>query len=125
MALIAALRLRGRVNVGPDAQKSMELLGLKKKNSLVVFKETPDVLGMMNKAKDFITFGPLKEKTLLKAYKAKKIDGPEKAVKTPKEQNPIRLGPPRRGFKGIKKPFRAGGSLGRRDEMDSLIERMI
>lgn len=120
MALVAAVRLRGKVDVRGQIEKSMQLLGLRKKHALVVFEESPDIKGMLLKAKDFITFGPVKEETVKAVYKAKGIEGDFN-----KENNPIHLAPPRGGFKSIKRSVRAHGDLGRREEMDSLLKRMI
>jgi len=125
MPLIAAVRLRGRVNVGVKIATALEILNLRKKNAMVVFQETPSIKGMFAKAKDFVTYGPMTEETLLAVYKAKKIVNPEKAVKEPKEHNPVHLAPPRKGLKSVKLPVKAGGDLGERKEMDSLVKRMI
>jgi len=125
MPLIAALRIRGKVDVRAQIRTTMDLLGLRKKHALIVLEDTPSVQGMLAKAKDFITYGPLSEATLLEIYKAKGIESPEKAVKSPKEHNPLHLAPPRGGFKSIKKSVGAHGDLGKREEMDSLLRRMI
>jgi len=62
--MIAALRIRGDVDVAHNISRTLQDLKLKKRNEVVVFKENDAVLGMMNKGKDFITYGEVSEDTL-------------------------------------------------------------
>lgn len=114
--MIAAVRIRGVTGVRFDIKDTMDSLNLKKKHACVLLEDNPVTAGMLDKAKDFITFGPVSDDVvaLLK----------EKRGSTAKA---FFLHPPRGGFerKGIKTPYASGGALGKRDTMDVLIRKML
>ena len=124
---IAVILIRGKIGVRKEIKDTIKMLNLQNKNSCVVLNETPSILGMVKKIKDFSTWGEIDEETekLLiekRGQKTKDKEGKETIKKV------FRLHPPRKGFerKGIKKPFSVGGVLGYRgDKMNDLIKRMI
>ena len=141
---IAVLRVRGIRKVKPNIRKTFEFLKLEKPNHCVLVEDTPQNLGMLAKAKDYIAFGPVAEETVLSLlYKRGKKDG-KKLKETIKEgdlkkaakeisggkktadfANPVfRLSPPSKGYKDKKTAY-PNGELGRRPEMDTLLRKMI
>jgi large subunit ribosomal protein L30 len=138
---IAIILVRGLVGVRQTVKDTLKMLGLTRKNHCVVIANNPVNLGMIKKAKDFITWGSISEEVFQElvakrgeewkgrvedskkkySYKALDVDGK-------KYKRYFRLNPPRKGFgrKGIKMPFKLGGGLGdRADKMDDLIKRML
>ena len=139
---IAIVRIRGSININQKIKNTMNLLRLYNKNYCVVLKNTPSIKGMVNKIKDYITWGEIDDETykLLIEKRGKEYKGPEKDSKEKikykkfivvdgKKYKPFfALNPPRKGYgrKGIKIVFKAGGALGYRGEkITDLIKRMI
>ncbi|MFH0737987.1 MAG: uL30 family ribosomal protein [Candidatus Micrarchaeota archaeon] len=141
---LAAIRVRGVRNISPRIVKTLLFLRLERPNHCVVVEDTPQNLGMLAKAKDYITYGPVAEATLLSllskrgvkegkklrdtlkeadlAKAAKEISG---GKKTADFANPVfRLNPPSKGYKDKLAAF-PSGELGRRPEMDTLLRKMI
>jgi len=123
---LAVIRIRGPVRVRGVVEDTMKRLNLFTRNSCVVVPKTPGVLGMVMKAKDYVTYGEIDDETLklLKEKRGKKAkeSGEEVAKKF------FALHPPRGGFerKGIKKSFNVGGALGYRGrKINDLIKRMV
>lgn len=149
---LAVILIRGMVNIHPDVKKTLDLLRLKQKHACVVIDNNEVNKGMLQKVKDYTTYGVIEESffkemldkrgelvgkakvstskidtaKLAKEYFADKIklrDFEEKGVKPF-----FRLHPPVGGFerKGIKMPFTKGGVLGSRKEAISvLIGKML
>lgn len=122
---IAVVRIRGQVNINKTIKDTLNMLRLYKKNYCVVIEKTPSNLGMVQKVKDFVTYGEIDDATL-------KILIEKRAEKNPKDPKKtkgfFRLAPPRHGFerKGIKVQFNAGGALGyRKNKINDLIKRMV
>ncbi len=119
---IAVVRIRGSVKVDSKIKETMKRLGLVTQNTLVILPDTKEVKGMLEKAKDYITWGPVTDETitLVKSKKKPFIEKENKII--------FRLNPPRGGYerKGIKTPFSLGGALGNRgDKINDLIKKMI
>ncbi len=119
---IAVVRIRGSVKVDSKIKETMKRLGLVTQNTLVILPDTKEVKGMLEKAKDYITWGPVTDETiaLVKSKKKPFVEKENKLI--------FRLNPPRGGFerKGIKTPFSLGGALGNRGEkINDLIKKMI
>lgn len=120
MQKIAAIRLRGKFNVRKEIEDTLCLLGLKRKNTCVILEPTKQNLGMLRKAKDYITYGEISEEVLRKLLEKKK---PQKQTE---KKIIFRLPNPRKGFKSIKRGFNQGGDLGYRGEkINELLERII
>lgn len=104
---IAIVRLRGTTKVRHDIKKSLDLIGLKKRNSVTIRKTDAVLIGILNVIKDFCAFGEISEqsKTALKGKSS--------------------LNSPKGGIGSVKKSFVRGGALGIRSDMDKLIKSMI
>ncbi len=109
--MIAAVLVRGLVNVRHDAKAALAALNLRKKHLCVLLEETPERLGQLRRAKDFITYGRVSEETV--------------AALRQRGDAPYPLPPPLGGWKGTKKSFAQGGALGDRGSMDDLLKRML
>lgn len=114
---IAVIRIKGIINIRKDVRDTLKMMNLHNKNYCVVLEGTPSNIGMIKKAKDFITWGEIDQET-------------EKLLEKREEKGKkfFRLHPPKGGFerKGIKVPFKVGGALGyRKEKINNLIKRMI
>ncbi len=111
---LAVVRIRGDVRIPTPVRDTLIMLGLKQKNHCVIVDDAPNVKGMLERAKECITWGPLDEKTLSALQK--------------KGGKIFRLGPPRKGYgrKGIKLPFSLKGAYGdRKEKINDLLTRMM
>ncbi len=151
----AVIRVRGTVNVKPDIKDTMKILRLNQVNHCVFLQKTDSHQGMLQKIKDYVTWGEISPETLAKIIiRRGKLKGNEKLSDSYIKKNSdfkslmsfakavskgetrycdlknvkplIRLHPPRKGYEGVKRSFRAGGALGYRgSDINDLIERMI
>jgi large subunit ribosomal protein L30 len=151
----AAIRIRGIVNVNPDIKKTLRLLNLTRSNHCVLLEEKPSIKGMLQVAKDYITWGEIEKDILLKLISVRgKIAGDKELTEEylksatsfdkfdklssaiidkkfnykeiPNVKPIFRLNPPKNGYKSIKRPFNKKGALGYRGKkINNLIERMI
>jgi large subunit ribosomal protein L30 len=151
----AAIRVRGTVNVHPNTRKTLELLNLTRANHCVILDEGKVTKGMLEVAKDYITWGEIEKDVLLKLIaKRGKLEGDKQItdeyVKTttsfgslsklseaifdnkfkykelPNVKPIFRLNPPKKGYEGIKKSYKKKGALGYRGkDINKLIERMV
>lgn len=143
---IAIIRIRGRTGVNGKVNDTLDMMRLYKQNGCVIVPNNPQYLGMIQRAKDYITWGEIDKETftLLFTKRARvagnkaltddylkqhiKMDsntfieeffGEKKKLKdVPGLKLCFRLSPPAKGFErgGIKKPFSMGGSLGYRKD---------
>jgi len=124
---LAVILIRGVINTSFTVRETLFMLRLRKKFSCVIIPNTPAYRGMLNKCKDYITWGEIdteteKELKEKRGRKTKDKQGKEKDVPY------FRLHPPIKGFerKGIKVSFKSGGVLGYRvDKINNLLKRMI
>jgi large subunit ribosomal protein L30 len=152
--MIAAIRVRGRTGIKKEIADTLDMLKLTRINHAVLIEETPSYKGMLQKAKDYITWGEVDEEIVAKLLsKRGKIAGNIKLTEDYIKENtnfssveelskavidsgakleesgvkPIfRLHPPRKGYEDIKKTFAESGSLGYRgDKIGDLIKKMI
>jgi large subunit ribosomal protein L30 len=119
MAKVAAVLVRGLIGSRSEVRDTLSMLRLRKKHTCVVMENNPHTQGMLQRSKDFITFGPVADETIVALQKARK----------PVHEGALtvfNLAPPIGGWerKGIKKSFTQGGALGPRKEMDTLIKKM-
>ncbi len=154
MRRIAVIRVRGRVHVNPEIRDTLKMLNLTRVNHCVIIDDRPSYVGMLHKVKDYVTWGEVDEEDVelllrnrgeliggekltdeyvKKNTKFKSIkDFAKKFIKFKAELSDIpnlkkvfRLHPPRKGYRGIKKPFSIGGALGDRGKaIKELIYRM-
>lgn len=152
---LAVVLIRGFVNLHPDVKKTLDMLRLRKKHACVVINDTVENRGMLQKVKDYTTYGVINEtffKQILDArgelVGKKLIANSSEKVDTAKISKEFfagelhlrdfsekynvkpyfRLHPPKGGFerKGIKMPFAKGGVLGQRNEaIVELITKML
>ena len=125
MNKLAVVLIRGLHDLTKEKLDTLKMLNLLRKNSCTVVSDTPNYKGMLNKIKDYVTFGEIDDDTL-KMLTEKRA---EKDVKDPKKTKPFfRLNSPRKGLgrKGIKWPYTKGGALGYRGKaINDLIKRMV
>ena len=136
----AVVKMRGIVKTKPDVRRTLELLNLDRTNHCVLVEDNAHYSGMLQKVKDYVAWGAVDAETLslllrkrgmlngrkrltseyIKDHTAyDDIDALARAIAEGKatlrdvpELKPVlRLHPPRKGHKGIKKPF-PGGELG-------------
>lgn len=152
-SLLAVVRVRGTVNINQDIKDTLTMLHLTRANHCVLIPQTKDYFGMLQKVKDYTTWGEIDKETLVKLIKARgRIVGDEpitdKWLKTHTKypsvkeladalesaqgkhfnliKSVFRLNPPKRGYSGIKKPHSLGGALGYRGSaINDLLKRMI
>ncbi len=154
MRRLAVVRVRGHVGVSREVEDTLRMLRLTRVNHCVFIDDRPTYAGMLQKAKDYITWGEVSAeevalilrnrgelvggKKLTDAYikehtKFKSIDDFAKAFvefkaelsDIPNLKPVFRLHPPRKGYRGIKRSFVEGGALGYRGEaMKELLRRM-
>jgi large subunit ribosomal protein L30 len=151
----AVVRVRGIVNIRPDTKKTLQLLNLTRANHCVVLEENASIKGMLQVAKDYVTWGEIEKNILLKLINTRgKLEGDKKLTDEhlksstsygnidqlsqaiidnkfkykdiPNVKPIFRLNPPKKGYEGIKRSFVNKGALGYRGkEINKLIEKMI
>ncbi|MEM1657672.1 MAG: 50S ribosomal protein L30 [Candidatus Jordarchaeales archaeon] len=144
--LLVVIRIRGDVGVRKEIRDTLKMLRLHKVNHAIIVPKTPSFQGMLQKVKDYVTWGeisketlalllrkrgrlegdnPLTDEFLAKNLGINSIDelagkiynGEIKLSDVPKLKPVFRLHPPKGGFKRKKKrPFADGGELGYRGE---------
>lgn len=133
MKYIAVIKVRSAIEANRRTKETLKLLNLKRKNCCVVFPENKPLLEMINKVKDYTTYGFLDEEVLRLLLEKrgtflKKGNKRFLEFKGQKYRPYFYLNPPRKGYgrKGIKMPFKLGGALGFRGEaINDLIRRML
>ena len=151
----AVLRVRGTVNVTSDIKKTLQLLNLTRVNHCSVVEEKPSTKGMLQVAKDYITWGEIDKEMLSKLITSRgKLEGDKELTNDyvkfatsydnidklsqaiidnkfkykdiPNVKPIFRLNPPKKGYEGIKRSYINKGALGYRGkDINKLIERMI
>ncbi|MBR3477442.1 MAG: 50S ribosomal protein L30 [Candidatus Methanomethylophilaceae archaeon] len=151
----AVIRVRGQPDVNYNIEFTMGLLGLNKVNHCVIVPENDSVKGMLQVAKDYVTWGEVDQATLADMIRARgKVVGDEavtdeylkeksefatiddlaKAIidsdyklKDIEGVKPVvRLHPPVKGYEGNKRSYKNGGALGYRGAaINDLIKRML
>lgn len=150
MSAIAVVRVRGSVGVRREIEETLRRLRLTRVNHCVVVRDDPATLGMIKKAKDYITWGEVDHEILremiltrgefvgggevteeeLKKRTGMDIDTfVEKVlsgeIKLSDYLKPFRLHPPRKGYRSTKLPYPEGALGYRGSEINSLLRRMI
>ncbi|HIH10207.1 MAG TPA: 50S ribosomal protein L30 [Candidatus Diapherotrites archaeon] len=152
--MIAVIRVRGTAHVTRKIRETLSMMRLFKSNHMVLLAENKSQQKMIDKVKDYVTFGQITQDTLAMVLekrgrlegdkllttdylKEKKMEGFAGLAKELIEGKtkmqalgikPVfRLNPPSKGYErnGVKKPFTLGGALGnRREKINVLIGRM-
>lgn len=143
MAKIAIVRVTGLVKKSNAVLSTMRMLRLYNKNYCTVVENTPAIMGMITRVKDYVTYGEMDEKTFkeLVEKRGEEYSGREKdekgkidysrrfiIVEGKKYKKFFRLTPPKKGYgrRGIKRAFARSGALGYRGtKINDLISRMI
>jgi large subunit ribosomal protein L30 len=151
---LLVIRIRGTINVSKREEDTLRMLRVERNNYATIIDDRPDYTGMLQKAKDWITWGEPSVETV-KAILEKRGRAPgdraitddyirelgfdglddlaEKLVNCEISINQIegikpffRLHPPKKGFKkSVKRPYRNKGELGYRgEEINELAMRM-
>ena len=140
--MYAVIRLRGSIDMEDDIKDTLAMLRLHRKMHCVVLPETVDLKGMLQKVKDWITWGEIDEKVLryliekrgrregnkkLSKEDAEKIINAIMEKQKVSEIKPVfRLTPPSKGFRKSIKQHYPKGELGYRGkEINELLKRMI
>ena len=139
---IAVVRVRGGIGMAPDAQKTLKMLNLYNKNWCVVIDATPSNLGMIRRAKDYVTWGEISDEVHQEMIEKRGEEFTERTEDSKKKiqyrryfthnkkkyRKYFRLSPPRKGYgnNGVKMSFSKNGALGyRADKINDLIKRMM
>ena len=140
---VAIIRVRGDVNLKKSVKDTLKMLRLYKKNYCVVYDATPPILGMIQKVKDYVTWGEISDEILKKLVSkrgrlvgnkrvsSENVDTIISEIKTKKSKEwsikPVfRLSPPSGGFHGtIRLGFPRGELGNRKEKINELLERMI
>ncbi|MFB6158227.1 MAG: uL30 family ribosomal protein [Candidatus Nanohalobium sp.] len=111
MTLLVAVKVRGSIDASESISRTLQTLGLEKKNQARIMEDNESNRGMLRKAKDYIAYGEVDQETVeqLEAETGETVT----------------LSPPSGGFKSTKKQRHQGGSLGKRDDMEELLGKML
>jgi large subunit ribosomal protein L30 len=151
--MFAVIRIRGRVGVRKEIEDTLKMLRLNAVNNCIVVPENPDYKGMIEKVKDFVTWGEIDFETFLAMVKkrgrlegnkrlteenvkelgfgsieemAKTVfEGKVKMKDISKLKPVFRLTPPSKGFKSTKEHYPKGDLGYRGKEINELLEKMI
>lgn len=67
--LVVAIRVRGWAKMRRDINDTLKLLRLNRVNAGVLLRVNPSYRGMLQKCKDYIAWGPVDDKILLRLFK--------------------------------------------------------
>ncbi len=141
--MFVVIRIRGAVKARRDMKDTLVMLKLHRKNHCVLLNETDSIKGMLQKAKDYITWGAISDEMLqrliekrgrklgdvrLSKGEAKNMfEQIKKSGKVSDIIKPVfRLTPPSGGFKNSIKQHYPRGELGnRKEKINELLEKMI
>jgi large subunit ribosomal protein L30 len=119
--MIVVIRIKGRVGLSYTINETLNRLRMRKKYACVVIKGTPEEMGMIDKLRDCVAYGSIKDdvyKELVKLRGKKDKDGKLKPF--------FRLHPPRKGIDSKKHFGVAKGVLGDNgDKINDLVLRML
>ena len=151
---ILVIRIRGTINVSQRERDTMRFLRVDKNNYASLIDDRADYKGMLQKAKDWITWGEPTVETVTKMLvkrgratgdvklteesvkelgfesfddMAQKLVNCEVSISEIEGLKPFfRMHPPRKGFrKSVKRPYNSKGELGDRgEEINKLAVRM-
>jgi len=119
-AKIAVVMIRGLIGARREVRDTFKMLNLERKHSCALIPDSKEVRCMLEKVKDYATWGEVD------AEVEKKLESASKHVK--KGRVIYRLKPPRKGFgkNGLKASYKKGGALGYRGPaINELLERML
>lgn len=154
MGKLAVVKLRGDINARSDVKDTLKLIGLTRVNHCIIMDDGPPYLGMIQKVKDYVTWGEVNAETLLRLLNKRGmltgdrrlsdefvksntkfqtiaelasaiIDGQVGQDEVSFVKKVFRLHPPSGGYKSTKRPVKDLGDLGYRGaRINELIVRM-
>lgn len=152
--MFAVIRISGKAGLERDVKDTLKMLRLDAPHNCVILPKTPDYTGMIEKVKDYVTYGEVDKQTLLQVLR-KRLRSPnnekvtENALKDItghnsheeladallqgkvrlsnfKQLQPVlRLTSPSKGFKSTKSHYPEGDLGYRGNAINGLLERMI
>ncbi len=120
---IAIIRIRGTEGVKTEILDTMKMLKMHHNHVCSVYDKTPTIMGMVEKCKDYCTYGEIDEETFKLLLEKRAIKD-----KKGKVQNYFLLNSPKGGFEknGLKHSFKDKGALGNRGAaINALIKKMM
>jgi len=152
--MYVVVQVRGVVNANREIKDTLKMLRLHHVNHCVLVPDTPAYLGMIRKVKDYVAYGEVdadalgivlntrgrltanqkltdeyvKENTNfadINAFAKALCAGAAQVSDIPGLKPVLRLHPPRKGYKSIKRTFQQGGALGNYgSKINDLLYRM-
>jgi large subunit ribosomal protein L30 len=152
--MYAIVQVRGVVNTRREIKDTLKMLRLHHINHCVLVPDTPEYLGMIRKVKDFVAYGEIDAKTIetilrtrgriigdypltddyirinssyagIAEFSAALAAGQARLIDIPGLKPVLRLHPPRKGYRTIKRAVQQGGALGYYgEEINSLLHKM-
>ena len=152
--MYAIVQVRGVVNTRREIKDTLKMLRLHHINHCVLVPDTPEYLGMIRKVKDFVAYGEVDAETIeiilrtrgrvvgnapltdeyvesnssyggITEFAAALASGEARLTDVPGVKPVLRLHPPRKGYRTIKRTVQQGGALGYYgQEINSLLHRM-
>lgn len=155
MSKLAVVRVRSGVDARETVRDTLRMLNLTRPNHCVIVEDIPERKGMLRKAKEMVTWGPIGPEVLEELLRERgELTGGDsvtddvideftsyggigefsEAVCNGKADldeveglnKVFRLRPPKKGYESTRRSFRHGGALGDRgEEIKDLILRMV
>ena len=155
MPAIAVVRVKGHAKIQHTTVDTMNQMKLTRPNHCVILPQTITTKGMLQKAKDYVTWGEVNHELIARLlHQRGKIVGGDKLTDTYVKANSkftsilsfakalekgearmsdvkglkpvLRLPPPRQGYESTKKTFADHGAIGYRgDKIEKLLDRML
>ena len=131
---MAVIQIRSVIGANKEVRDTLKMLNLGKVNRCTIIHENPSYMGMLQKVKDYVTWGEIDDEVLSLLLEKAHVKNVEKAIQKLKEGEKLKdvaipsigLHPPRKGYGSIKKPYKLGGASGYRGkDINELVRRMI
>lgn len=149
------IRLRGKLNIKPQIKDTLKFMRLNQVNHAVILPQNDTTKGMLQKAKDYVTWGEVDADTLAEAISTRGrlvgdklitdehvaantdfssiadmaaaiVEGKYQYKELADVKPLLRLHPAIKGLEGIKRSTQNGGALGYRGEkINDLLRRML
>ncbi len=153
--MYAVIRVRGRTGIRKEIEDTLKMMNLTRINHCVLIPDTPSYRGMLQKVKDYVTWGEINEEVLSKLIRIRgrlmgdkkitdeyihetmgyeNIESLAKAIAEgkilyrdiPNVKPVFRLHPPLKGWEKTKRHYTEGGALGYRGSaVNELILKML
>ena len=104
--MLAVIRLRGNMKIKKEMNDNLQILGLRRVNTVVLVENKKENVSMIKKVDNFVAWGELNEDIGL-------------------DMNAKRLKPPKGGLRSIKLKYPKGDLGYRGDKIAELIKRMM